>query len=522
MIGPIASPSPQQGGARTLNLSLISHTNVGKTTLVRTLLARDVGEVRDAAHVTDVATGYLMLQAGDDSLMLWDTPGFGDTIRLLKRLRLAGNPIGWFLSQVWDRFRDRPLWSSQQAVLNARDEADVILYLVNAGENPEDAGYVQPELEILAWIGKPVLLLLNQVGPPREDGRLDEERWETALSEGPGGEVVRGALTLDAFARCWVQEGALLRLVEIVVAPEKRDLVRRLAAAWAEKNLQRYRQAMHVLAEHIAIAATDREPVGARDWRDKARGALLSLKDEQPPEARRAMAELAERLQADVRGSTEALIRLHNLSGRAAKEVLRRLGRDYAATAPAREGFSALLGGVASGAAGGLAADLAAGGLTLGGGMIVGGILGAIGAGTAARGYNVLQGEKGESVRWGEDFFLGLVRSALLRYLSVAHFGRGRGDWEEGEHPPYWQTAVATAVEAERDALRRCWDRGRAEKPDALTGSLEEILKRCAGRILSEFYPEAIEVLKVEAKQAVETEVGDGEHDLGTAPAARV
>jgi hypothetical protein len=32
----------------TIALSLISHTNAGKTTLARTLLGRDVGEVRDA------------------------------------------------------------------------------------------------------------------------------------------------------------------------------------------------------------------------------------------------------------------------------------------------------------------------------------------------------------------------------------------------------------------------------------------------------------------------------------------
>lgn len=486
----ISAPRPNEG-AFTLNLSLISHTNVGKTTLVRTLLARDVGEVRDAAHVTDIATGYLMLQAGDDSLMLWDTPGFGDTVRLLRRLRLVGNPVGWFLSQVWDRFRDRPLWSSQQAVRNARDEADVILYLVNAAENPEDAGYVQPELEILAWIGKPVLLLLNQVGPPREDGRLDEERWEAALRDGPGGEVVRGALTLDAFARCWVQEGVLLRLVETVVALEKRDLVQRLTEAWAAKNVQRFGQAMRVIAEHLSVAATDREPVGERDWRDKARGALLSIRDEQPPEARRAMAELAGRLEADVRSSTEALIRLHNLAGRAAKEVLRRLGRDYAAIAPAREGFSALLGGIATGAAGGLAADLAAGGLTLGGGMIVGSVLGALGAGSAARGYNLMQGEQGDGVRWGEEFFLGLVRSALLRYLAVAHFGRGRGDWEEGEHPAHWQNAVAATVEAERDGLRASWGQGRAGDTTDLVGPLHEILTRCAAKLLGQFYPEA-------------------------------
>jgi hypothetical protein len=74
------------------------------------------------------------------------------------------------LTQVWDRWRERPLWSSQQAVRNARDHADVILYLVNASEDPADAGYVALEMEILAWVAKPVILLLNQTGPPRPDG----------------------------------------------------------------------------------------------------------------------------------------------------------------------------------------------------------------------------------------------------------------------------------------------------------------------------------------------------------------
>jgi predicted GTPase len=36
----------------TVSISLVSHTNVGKTTLARTLLGRDVGEVRDEARVS--------------------------------------------------------------------------------------------------------------------------------------------------------------------------------------------------------------------------------------------------------------------------------------------------------------------------------------------------------------------------------------------------------------------------------------------------------------------------------------
>src|SRR5262245_24407998 len=126
-----------------VRLSLVSHTNVGKTTLARTLLRRDIGEVRDAAHVTELAErcSAIVTPQGDE-LELWDTPGFGDSVRLLRRLESSGNPLGWFLSQVWDRYTDRPFWSSQEAVRNVRDEADVVLYLVNASEDPAGAGYV--------------------------------------------------------------------------------------------------------------------------------------------------------------------------------------------------------------------------------------------------------------------------------------------------------------------------------------------------------------------------------------------
>src|SRR4051812_47142979 len=99
--------------AETIELSLVSHTNSGKTTLARTLLGTTVGEVRDEAHVTTFTEPYTMIETAEgDVLRLWDTPGFGDSARLAKRLAQHGNPIGWFLSEVWDRWRDRPLWSS--------------------------------------------------------------------------------------------------------------------------------------------------------------------------------------------------------------------------------------------------------------------------------------------------------------------------------------------------------------------------------------------------------------------------
>ncbi len=111
-----------------VRLSLVSHTNAGKTTLARTLLGRDVGEVRDAPHVTEFAEMHVLLKSdAGDELQLWDTPGFGDSVRLARRLKQGESPLGWFLSEVWDRWRDRGFWASQQALRHVRDDSDLVL-----------------------------------------------------------------------------------------------------------------------------------------------------------------------------------------------------------------------------------------------------------------------------------------------------------------------------------------------------------------------------------------------------------
>jgi len=238
-----------------ITLSLVSHTNAGKTTLARTLLGRDVGEVRDAPHVTTEASAYPLIGTAEgDALVLWDTPGFGDSARLAKRLALQGNPIGWFLTQIWDRFRDRAFFFTQRAVRNVRDEADVVLYLVSAAEDPGDAGYLAPELGILAWTKKPVLVLLNQTGPSQADD--DVARWRRALVA--YGQV-RGVVAFDAFARCWVQELVLFDHIGDVVPVEKKPEFDRLAASWQSKRHAQFETSMATLAHAVAAVACARD-----------------------------------------------------------------------------------------------------------------------------------------------------------------------------------------------------------------------------------------------------------------------
>ena len=496
----------------SISLSLVSHTNAGKTTLARTLLGRDVGTVLDAPHVTEFADVFTLLEISNgERLLLWDTPGFGDSARLVKRLRASGsplaNPLGWFLSEVWDRWRDRAFWSSQQAMRNVRDEADVMLYLVNAAESPEAAGYVQSEMALLGWIGKPVIVLLNQLGPPRE-GALEAaelERWRVHLA--PHAHV-KAVLPLDAFARCWVQEGTLLHVIEAALAPADQALMGRLRAAWSAQRLQTFDASIQSLAASLAHLAGAFEDVpdpatfGARLRRvgsaiGTAIGSAIGGGEAAATPTALAPAALAQRLAAEVRANTAQLIALHGLEGRAQGDILTRLASHFEIRLRMDEGKAALWGGMVSGALVGLKADVLSGGLTLGGGLLAGGLIGALGAAGLARCVNLVRGTDRSWVAWNAEALGQMLEAALLRYLAVAHFGRGRGEWAQGEAPPHWREVVQRALAPHGEALARVWkerDARGGDGPQAgqmIAVALEPVIRQAAVEVLQALYPNA-------------------------------
>jgi hypothetical protein len=453
-----------------ISVSLVSHTNVGKTTLMRTLLREDIGEVADRPHVTEAAEAGVLVETREgDVLRLWDTPGMGDSARLLKRLRSSDNPLGWLLSQVWDRLTDRPFYSSQQALKNVREEADVVLYLVNAAEDPASSAYVPIELEILGWLGRPVILLLNQTGPARsrEVEAGEEDAWRQQLLAFP---QIRGALTLDAFARCWVQEDRLFSVLRDAAPPEKHQALARLRAVWRERNLQVFEQSVDALGAELAAVLGDREPL------------------ERSHDVGRAVAALAGRAQTAARQAMERLIALHGLAGHAKQEIPRRVAAQFDVRRPADVARTSLVGGVVSGLVGGLTADLALGGASLGAGAIIGALVGALGAGGAAHAWNVVRGRDAARVRWSIELLEAHLAGAVLRYLAVAHFGRGRGEWRESEHPAHWRAIAEDIARSHRDALEFL----SAEAPPDARALVREAL--CGA--LVRLYPDSADLLR--------------------------
>jgi GTPase SAR1 family protein len=490
--------------AQSIQISLLSHTNVGKTSLARTLLREDIGEVGDRPHVTELAESHVLIESSSgDSLVLWDTPGFGDSGRLFKRLQQSGQPIGWLLSQVWDRFTDRPFWCSQQAMKTARDASDVVLYVVSAGESPGSAAYVDVELQILGWIGKPIVLLLNQLGPPRgsQETGVEVERWRAHVAAFP---LVRSVLSFDAFARCWVQESTLLEHVRPLLKEEQQPAFDRLREAWKIRNREVFDRSMRILAKQLAAVALDDESIAERTVKQKARAWLGSVTSTTPVEdatVNLAQQALARRLDVRVRQTTEELVRLHGLTGRATEKVLQGIGREFSVQRVADADKAGLVGGIVSGALAGLAADLAAGGLTFGAGALIGGVLGAFGTRELTRAYNLARGGETGTVRWSSEFLNERTAAAVIRYLAVAHFGRGRGEFVSSVEPAHWNAAVAAAIEVRRAALDSAWSSARER---ISSGSLEEMIEPTVAELVKDvlirLYPDCAPVFVVNQK----------------------
>ncbi|NJN70557.1 MAG: hypothetical protein HC801_09955 [Nitrospira sp.] len=85
---------------------------------------------------------------------------------------------------------------------------------------------------------------------------------------------------------------------------------------------------------------------------------------------------------------------------------------------------------------------------------------------------------------WSDDYLDLLVQDVMIRYLAIAHFGRGQGQYlADPEDPRFWIDKVKTLVSGQRTSLHEQWARFRTqdltartdEKPNHLTALLTSI-----------------------------------------------
>ena len=164
---------------------------------------------------------------------------------------------------------------------------------------------------------------------------------------------MKAVLPLDAFARCWVQEGSLLHAIEAALAGERRALMAACVSlgkpSASRPSTRRWRRSRP--AWRGSPARSKWCPI-AGSLRSKLRsvGAALGVGASEESPAAAAQKKLAERMAEEVRANTLELIRLHGLDGQVQGEILSRLATHFETRLRLDEGKAAMWGGLVTGA----------------------------------------------------------------------------------------------------------------------------------------------------------------------------
>lgn len=390
---------------RPLKLAVVGHTNVGKTSLLRTL-TRDVGfgEVSHRPSTTRHVEGARLSVDGEALLELYDTPGLEDAIALLDYLERLDRPgerldgparLGRFLegSEARQRFEQ------EAKVLRQLLASDAGLYVIDARE-PVLAKY-RDELAVLASCGKPLLPVLNFVSSAQQR----EPDWREALARLGLHALVR----FDSVAPPEDGERRLYESLALLLETSRGRLERLIADQQAQREARK-QSAARLIAELLLDCAACRRSVATDSGQVQA--AIDDLRKAVRQREQRCVESLL-KLYAFRREDASASD-LPLMDGRWGDdlfnpETLKLLG--------VRVG-----GGIAAGAAAGAGVDLLVGGITLGAAALVGAIAG--GALQTARSYGgrLMDKFKGQRELTVDDAVLRLLalrQRQLLQALEV-------------------------------------------------------------------------------------------------------
>lgn len=392
---------------RAIRLAVVGHTNVGKTSLLRTLTG-DVsfGEVSHRPSTTRHVEGARLSVEGEALVELYDTPGLEDAIALLDYLERLDRPGERLdgparLARFLEGSEARQRFEQEAKVMRQLLDSDAGLYVIDARE-PVLAKY-RDELAVLASCGKPLLPVLNFVSAQQHR----EPEWREALSR-------LGLHALVRFDSVAPPEDGGRRLYEslALLLESARPRLERLIDDQEKQRTAKRHSAARLIAELLIDCAACRRSVETTaDQEQQAVEALRKAVRQREQQCVEALLKLYAFRKDDVSSSDLPLMDGRWGDDLFNPETLKLMG--------VRVG-----GGVAAGAAAGAGVDLMVGGVTLGAAALVGAIAG--GALSTARSYGgrLLGKFKGRRELTVDDAVLRLL-ALRQRHLLLALGVRG-------------------------------------------------------------------------------------------------
>lgn len=448
-----------------LKLAVVGHTNVGKTSLMRTL-TRDVGfgAISHRPSTTQHVEGARLSVDGEALIELYDTPGFEDAIALYEYIeqlprndeRLDGpEQVQRFLKSSEARQR----FEQEAKVLRQLLQSDAGLYVIDSRE-PVLAKY-RDELAILAMCGKPLLPVLNFVNAPEQR----EAEWREVLARLGLHAVVR----FDTVAPPQDGEQRLYENLSLVL-DSQRSRLQRLIDYNQAQVLVRRKVGYRLIAELLIDVSACRRSV-------------------HPDLLNEAIQELHRDVRQREQVCVEALLKLYafrkdDAQAHALPLEEGRWGDDLFNPATMKQLGVKVGGGMAAGAATGVGIDLITGGLSLGMATVLGAAVG--GLTQTFRNYGErLKGKwRGERELTVNDSTLRLLAIRQQRLLSAlelrGHAAQNRiqmetpleQQWREGDLAEPLITARAYPAWSSLNGSKPRQDQERSSAIESLTASL--------------------------------------------------
>ncbi len=445
-----------------LKLAVVGHTNVGKTSLLRTL-TRDIGfgAISHRPSTTQHVEGARLSVDGEALIELYDTPGFEDAIALYEYIeqsaqsseRLDGpEQVQRFLQSSEARQR----FEQEAKVLRQLLQSDAGFYVIDARE-PVLAKY-RDELAILAMCGKPLLPVLNFVNSAEQR----EPAWREVLARLGLHAVVR----FDTVAPPVDGEQRLYENLSLVL-DSQRPRLQRLIEHNQAQVLVRRKAGYRLIAELLIDVSACRRSV-------------------HPDHLQDAIQDLHRDVRQREQQCVEALLKLYafrkdDAQTNALPLEEGRWGDDLFNPATMKQLGIKVGSGMAAGAATGAGIDLITGGLSLGVATVLGAAVG--GLTQTFRNYGErLKGKfRGERELTVSDNTLRLLAIRQQRLLSAlelrGHAAQARiqletpleQQWREGELAQPLQTARAYQTWSSLNGQK-------AQQDSARTQAVEELL----------------------------------------------
>ena len=448
-----------------LKLAVVGHTNVGKTSLLRTL-TRDVGfgAISHRPSTTQHVEGARLSVDGEALIELYDTPGFEDAVALYEYIeqlpktaeRLDGPEL---LQRFLNSSEARQRFEQEAKVLRQLLQSDAGFYVIDARE-PVLAKY-RDELAILTMCGKPLLPVLNFVNSTEQR----EPAWREVLARLGLHALVR----FDTIAPPQDGEQRLYENLSLVL-DSQRPRLQRLIEHNQTQVLVRRKAAYRLIAELLVDVSACRRSV-------------------HPDQLEEAIQNLHRDVRQREQTCVEALLKLYAFRKDDAQASALPLeeGRwadDLFNPATMKQLGIKVGGGMAAGAATGVGIDLLTGGLSLGMATVVGAAVG--GLTQTFRNYGErLKGKwRGERELTVNDSTLRLLAIRQQRLLNAleqrGHAAQARiqmdtpleQQWREGELAQSLKTARAYPAWSSLNANKPQQDLQRTEEIERLAGSL--------------------------------------------------